>query len=135
MISVHFQGKPFKIKVIQTCAPTGDAEEAERVCEDLQDLIHDGLATQSCPTLCNLMDRSLPGSSVHGVSPGKNTEVGCHVLLRIFPPQRLNPGLLHCKRILYHRSHQGKILYNNTKNQPTNQPNMAFSSQGTGKQM
>ena len=34
------------------------------------------LVTQSCPTLCNPMDYSLPDSSVHGDSPGKNTEVG-----------------------------------------------------------
>ena len=32
---------------------------------------------QSCPTLCNTMDGSPPGSSVHGDSPGKNTGVGC----------------------------------------------------------
>ena len=43
---------------------------------------------QSCPTLCNLMDCSLPGFYVHGDSPGKNTGVGCHFLLqRIFPTQ------------------------------------------------
>ena len=35
----------------------------------------------SCPTLCDSMDCSLPGSSVHGIFPGKNTEVGCHSLL------------------------------------------------------
>ena len=37
MISVHFQGKPFNITVIQVCAPTSNAEEAERECfyEDL----------------------------------------------------------------------------------------------------
>ena len=35
--------------------------------------------------------------------PGKNTGVGCHALLQgIFPTQRLNPGLLRCRRILYH---------------------------------
>ena len=40
-------------------------------------------------------------------SPGKNTGVGCHALLQgIFPIQGLNPGLLHCRRILYHLSHQ-----------------------------
>ena len=41
MISVHFQGKPFSITVIQAYAPTSDAEEAEveRFCEDLQDLL------------------------------------------------------------------------------------------------
>ena len=40
MISVHFQGKPFNIMVIQAYAPTSNAEEAEveRFYEDLQDL-------------------------------------------------------------------------------------------------
>ena len=39
MISVRFQGKPFNITVIQVCAPTSNAEEAEveRFYEDLQD--------------------------------------------------------------------------------------------------
>ena len=41
MISVHFQGKPFNITVIQVYAPTSNAEEAEveRFDEDLQDLL------------------------------------------------------------------------------------------------
>ena len=41
MISVHFQGKPFNIMVIQVYAPTSNAEEAEveRFYEDLQDLL------------------------------------------------------------------------------------------------
>ena len=41
MISVHFQGKPFKITVIQAYAPTSNAEEAEveRFYKDLQDLL------------------------------------------------------------------------------------------------
>ena len=41
MIFVHFQGKPFNIMVIQVCAPTSNAEEAEveRFYEDLQDLL------------------------------------------------------------------------------------------------
>ena len=42
MISVHFQGKPFSITVIQVYAPTSNAEEAEVewFCEDLQDLLY-----------------------------------------------------------------------------------------------
>ena len=49
------------------------------------------LVTQSCPTLCDPMDYSSPGSSVHGDSPGKNIGVGCHALLQgIFPSQGLN---------------------------------------------
>ena len=41
MISVHFQGSPFTIMVIQAYAPTSNAEEAEveRICEDLPDLL------------------------------------------------------------------------------------------------
>ena len=50
---------------------------------------------QSCPAICDPMDCSLPGSSVHGVSPGKNTRVVCHFLLQgIFPTQGLNLRLL-----------------------------------------
>ena len=41
-------------------------------------------------------------------SPGKNTRVGSHSVLQgIFPTQRLNPGFLHCRQILYHLSLQG----------------------------
>ena len=48
------------------------------------------------------MVSSSPGSSVHGNSSGKNTRVGCHVLLQgILPTQRSNPGLPHCRQILY----------------------------------
>ena len=65
------------------------------------------LVAQSCLTLCDPMDCSLPGSSVHGDSPGKNTGVDCPALLqRIFPIQGLNPGLPHCRWILYHLSIQ-----------------------------
>ena len=39
MISVHFQGKPFNITVIQVYALTSNAEEAEQFYEDLQDLL------------------------------------------------------------------------------------------------
>jgi len=41
MISVHFQGKPFNVTIIQLYAPTSNAEEgeAEQFYEDLQDLL------------------------------------------------------------------------------------------------
>ena len=59
-------------------------------------------------TLCNPMDCSPPGSSIHEDSPGKTTGMGCHTLLQgIFSTQGSNPGLLHCRQILYHLSHQG----------------------------
>ena len=41
-------------------------------------------------------------------SPGQNTGVGsCSLLQGIFPTQGSNPGLSHCRRILYQLSHQG----------------------------
>ena len=66
------------------------------------------LVAQMCLTLCGPMDYSPSGSSVHGESPGENTEVGCHALLQgIFPTQGSNQGFPHCRWILYHLSHQG----------------------------
>ena len=51
---------------------------------------------QLCPTLCKPTDYSLPGSSVHGNPPDKNTGVGCHALLQgIFLTQILNLRLLY----------------------------------------
>ena len=57
--------------------------------------LHFTKSLQSCPTLCNPTDCSLPGSSVHG-RKGKNTGVGCHALLHmIFLSQGSNRHLLH----------------------------------------
>ena len=53
------------------------------------------------------VDYSLPGSSVHGNSPGKNTGVGCHFLLQgIFPTQGSNLRLLHWQVDSSSLSHQ-----------------------------
>ena len=66
---------------------------------------------QSCLTLFNPMDCSLPGSSVHGVFPDKNNVVGCCALPQgIFLTQELNLCLLcllHCRQILHSLSHLG----------------------------
>ena len=60
----------------------------------------------SCLILCNPMEPArllCPWNS-----PDKNTGVGSHSLLQgIFLTQGLNTGLLHCRQILYHLSHQG----------------------------
>ena len=65
------------------------------------------LAAQSCPILCDPMDCSLPGTSVHWDSLGKNTGVGCHAFLQgIFPTQVSKAGLPHYRRIFYYLSHQ-----------------------------
>ena len=60
--------------------------------------------TYSCPTLCDPMDYT-----VHGIL--QNTEVGSlSLLLGIFPTQGSNPGLLHCRWILYKLIYQGSPL-------------------------
>ena len=52
-------------------------------------------------TLCDPLDWSPPGSSVHGDSSGKNTGLGSHSLLQgIFLTQGLNPSILYCRQIL-----------------------------------
>ena len=71
--------------------------------------------SHSCPALWDPMVCSLPGSSVHGDCPGKNTGVGCHFLHQgILPTQGSNLGLPHCRQTLYPLSHQeysGKRIY------------------------
>ena len=68
------------------------------------------LFAQSCLALSDPMGCSLPDSSIHGDSLGKNTGVGYHALLQgIFPMQGSNPDLPHCMWILYHQSHEVAI--------------------------
>ena len=57
---------------------------------------------------CDPMDCSLPGLLCLWDSPGKNTGVGRHFLLQgIFPTQESNPGLQHCRQILYRLGWRG----------------------------
>ena len=61
-----------------------------------------GLITKSCPTLCDPLDCSPPGSSGPWDFPGKNTGGGCHFFLQeISLIQELNLGLLHCRQIFF----------------------------------
>ena len=54
-----------------------------------------GSVAQLCPTLCDPIDCSPPGSSFPGNSPGEGTGAGCHFLLQgIFLTQGLNLSLL-----------------------------------------
>ena len=117
------------IKNLQTINAGEGVEKREPSCTvrgNVNRYSHEGevcvvlcLATRLCLTFCNTMDHSQPGSSVHGNSPGKNTGVGCHVFLQgIFPTQGSNPGLQHCRWIIYHLSSGGflkklgiKLLY------------------------
>ena len=65
------------------------------------------LVAQWCPTLWDPMDCNLPGSSVQGILQARILEwVTIPFSRRIFPTQGLNQGLLHCRQIFYHLSHQ-----------------------------
>ena len=56
------------------------------------------------------MDCSPPGSSVHGISQARMLEwVAISFSRGVCPTQRSNPGLLHCRQILYWLSHQGSL--------------------------
>ena len=60
---------------------------------------------QSCLTLCDLMDCSPPGSSVHGILQARTLEqAAISSSTDTFPTQGLNPSLLYCRWILYHLS-------------------------------
>ena len=66
---IHYFGEHMALSL--TCEPICVCVQCSCMC------VH----VQSCLTLCDPMDCSPPGSSVFGDSPGKNTGVGCHVLL------------------------------------------------------
>ena len=53
------------------------------------------LVVQLCLTLCDPMDCTPPGSSVHRDSPSKNTGVGCHAPFRDLPNQGIKPRSPH----------------------------------------
>ena len=66
---------------------------------------------QSCLTLSDPMDCSLPGSSVRGTFQAIVLEwIAISFSRGIFPTQGLNPGLPHCRQTLYHLSHQGRKI-------------------------
>ena len=67
---------------------------------------------QSYLTLCDHMDCSPPGSSVHGILQARITGVGCHALLQgIFLTQGSNPCLLHWQVGSLPLSHLGITIY------------------------
>ena len=64
---------------------------------------------QSCPTLCDPMDCSLPGSSVHGILQATTLEwVAISFSRGSSQPGDQTRVSLHCRQMLYPLSHQGK---------------------------
>ena len=67
--------------------------------------------TQLCPTLWDSMDCSPPGSSVHGILQARILEWVAISYSRGSSRPRSNPGLPHCRQILYHLSHEGNTAF------------------------
>ena len=66
------------------------------------------LVTQSCPTVCDPMDCSPPGSSVHGILQARRLEwVALPFSRGSAQPRDGTQGLPHCRQILYQLSHKG----------------------------
>ena len=68
-----------------------------------------GVCELLSPTVCDPMDCSPPGSSVHGTLQARILE-WVAISLGIFLTQEPNLGLLHCRQILYYLSHQGSCV-------------------------
>ena len=82
------------------------------ICDTLKVLV-----PQLCLTLCDPMDCSPPGSSVHGILQTRILEwVAISFSQGIFPTQGSNLDRPHCRHILYHLSHQGSPLNYNLLN-------------------
>ena len=69
------------------------------------------LVTQSCPTLCNSTDCSLPASSVHGILQQEYWSGLPLPSPEDLPDPGTDPGLLLCRQILYHLSYR-EVLNN-----------------------
>ena len=84
------------------------SEDNRRICMCIYTYIYIYIymkvkVAQLCLTLCDPLDLYRPWNS-----PSQNTGVSSRSLLQgIFPTQGLNPGLPHCRQILYKLSHQG----------------------------
>ena len=84
IISTSFYNFPLSYKNKHLSTMNKPPEFTEKCC--LSSVLC--LVIQLRLTLCNSIDCSLPGSSVHGDSPSKNTGAGCYILLQgIFPTQ------------------------------------------------
>ena len=71
---------------------------------------------------CSVISNSLPPHGLYSSwdSPGQNTALDRHSLFQgLFPTQELNPGLPHCRQILYQLSHQGSPLGGNGRKSKT----------------
>ena len=76
------------------------------------DIESESEVAQSCPALCDPIDCSVPGFSVHGIFQAIVLEWIAISFSRDLPNSGLEPGLPHCRQTLYHLSHQGSPQIN-----------------------
>ena len=88
-------------------SPIKKETESEKNDQIIRSITVCVLTAQSCLTLCDPMDCSPPGSRVHGILQARILKCVAMPFQGIFPTQGSNSGLLHCRWILYHLSHQG----------------------------
>ena len=117
---VFLPGKYHGQRSLVGCSPWGhkESDTTEQLSTQHSTLYLLVPCFSSTPCCCSVMSNS---SWPHGWLsrllhpwdyPGKNTGVCCHFLLEgIFLTQWSNPGLPHCRQILYCLSHQGSPLY------------------------
>ena len=67
------------------------------------------LVSQLCPTLCDPINCSPPGSSVHGILQARVLERVAIPFSKGLRDLGVDPLLLHCGQILYHLSHRGSL--------------------------
>ena len=91
-----------------------EGDKCWRDQEETEYMEGEGEVTQSCPTLCDPMDCSPPGSSIHGIFQARVLELVATSFYKGSSQPRLNSGLLHCRQTLYHLSHQGSYELNHS---------------------
>ena len=104
--------KPLNVCITTNCRKTVKRWEYETTWSVSWDHLPNKLVSTS--ESCSIVSDSLRSHGLYRPysewnSPGQNTGVGSFSLLQgIFPTQGLNPGLPHCRQILYQLSHQGR---------------------------
>ena len=77
------------------------SQNLKSTISELKNTKSESEVAQSCPTLCDPMDCSLPGSSLHGILQARVLEWDVIFLLQgIFPTQGSNPGIPHSRQML-----------------------------------
>ena len=107
-----FRGSSWSRDQTQVSCLVGGFFTTESPGKPCQLNISESEVAQLCPPLCDPMNCSLPGSSVHGIFQARILEwVAISFSRRSSPTQGSNPGLPHCRQTLYCLNHQ-EVFFN-----------------------